>query len=511
MRRLFPLVCVAIALFAMASAAQRPLVNTKFRRLPADKIEPLPPVPPNIVLIVLDDIGVDKIAEYGEGPPGAVPPCTPNFDAFARSGMMFRRAYANPVCSPTRATILTGRYSYRTGLGLAIVPTSPTIGLSVRYETLLPEILTDYETAAVGKWHLTGVDDTVFPGAGLQHPLNSGFGFYAGSMYNLNDDPVACGASCVPPACVGPFDYSNWVKTAAGVGGMLEQSCTTSYATTDTTDDAIDRIQSMEGPWFLYIGYNAAHVPIHDPPAGLCHPAGTCLNQNCPSDPTGSLPERYNAAVEALDVEFGRLIAAIDQADPRAYVIVVGDNGTAVGASEGVPGGCFDPDRSKGTFYEGGVRVPLIIRGPTVPVDANDYLVNTTDLYATVADLAGVPSSAEDSVSLAPYFAGTTSTIRRFVYSEGFFPNQETPDHPSTTAFGPAAHIRAMRDGRYKLIRFTDITGFEDEELYDLWTDPCESIDLCPGVAPCDILTLSPDAAAAYTRLQAQMVMRGVY
>lgn len=123
---------------------------------------------PNLALVVLDDVGVDRLAVYGETPTGSRPACTPNLDALAAEGLLFRRAYANPLCSSTRAQILTGRHGFRTGIGGLITSSGEGPGLSLRERTL-PELLAFHDSAAIGKWHLA-------PPAkeGLQHPLRSG-------------------------------------------------------------------------------------------------------------------------------------------------------------------------------------------------------------------------------------------------------------------------------------------------------------------------------------------------
>ena len=476
-----------------------------------DTIWPLLPRPrPNIVLIMLDDIGIDKIASYQFTPPGATAPCTPNIDKLAAQGMRFTNAYANPVCSPTRAMLLTGRYAFRTGIGLAIVPGTSTVGLSVDYETTLPEILNGYTSSYIGKWHLSSDDETAGNRQGLQHPLDSGFDFYAGAMFNPDDPPVNC-TGCAVPNCGSPLGCSNWVKTVDNGSGTLIQQCTNKYATSDTVDDAIARLRTTPRPFYMQVSVASAHPPLHDPPSTLCHPPGTCSVQNCPAPSGGTVPERFNAMVEAADVEIGRLIRAVRHTDPFAYIILVGDNGTLSLAAEGQSGQCFDTNRSKGTLYEGGVRVPFIVTGPGVAVSENPNLVSVCDLYATIADLTRNPNTADDSVSILPYLRGNMTPLRQTVYSEGFFPNQTTPDHPTTAPFAPAAHIRMVRNTRYKLIRFTDIGGFEDEEFYDLLADPCETTDLCPGVAPCDALQLTPGERLNYVRLVAEMSQLGVF
>jgi arylsulfatase A-like enzyme len=168
--------------------------------------------------------------------------------------------------------------------------------------------------------------------------------------------------------------------------------------------------------------------------------------------------------IARLDQEIGRLLANLDaETLENTVVIFVGDNGTT-GNSIDPP---FHPDRAKFTVYEGGVRVPLIIAGPGVPRGrASSALVNTTDLYATIAELAGarVPSDRPvDSVSLLPYLEDpSTPSLREWVYADQFY-----------SEHGVDTGGYAVRDDRYKLIEFRN-----RPELYDLLSDPAESNDL---------------------------------
>ena len=104
---------------------------------------------PNIVLIVLDDMGVDKVGAYMEGPIGLAPPCTPNLDSLAAGGVLFRNVWTNPVCSPSRAQLLTGLHSFRNGVGMGVPPDGSQLGLDVHAHPMLPRVLTGYDSSAV--------------------------------------------------------------------------------------------------------------------------------------------------------------------------------------------------------------------------------------------------------------------------------------------------------------------------------------------------------------------------
>lgn len=418
--------------------------------LPSHAGGPVVARPPNLVLIVADDVGVDLVGAYAEG---SAPPCTPNIDALAAQGMLFRNAWAAPLCSPSRAALLTGRYGFRTGIGTSVQPTEPGLGLA---EATLPELLVGYDSTSIGKWHLAG-------DLGALHPNLSGFASFAGAL-----------GAAVP-------SYTKWDKV---VDGTTLPS--TKYVTRDSVDDAIAAIQGMRPPWLLKVAFHASHSPWHNPPAGLCA-APTCPSTSCGNSfPATKVPEQVKAMTEVLDAELGRFLAVLDVVDPHAYVVFLGDNGTAKLASQPP----FLPEHAKGTLYEGGINVPLIVRGPGVRRAECRALVSCADLFATFAELAGVPSSAEDSVSLVPLFAQPDQALRRTVYAELFWPN-----HGDVSQ---ARHERAVRDRRYKLIRRSG----RPDELFDLLLDPFETTDLLPSP--------TPEEQRAYETLQAELDALGV-
>ena len=396
------------------------------------------------------------MAAYGEHPdPGR----TPVLDALAAEGVLFRHAWTNPVCSATRASILTGRYAFRTGIGSFLGYQDFT---DLRDDELsLADILpAGYATAAVGKWHLASVHDDP-----ARHPLRLGFDHHRGSLTNFPDhDPTA---------------YFSWPKNVDGVVGP----CST-YATTDTVDEALALIAQFGAPpeprpWFLWVAFNAPHKPYHAPPAHL---------HSYDLPPLGSDDPLYmRALTEAMDTEIGRLLTGLDPAvRANTLIVFVGDNGTAQSATTAP----FVPAHAKGSTYEGGVNVPLIIAGPGVVAGGEcTALVNTTDLFATVAGFVGVPSPAEDSVSLAPYLADPSAApLRAWVYTEWFQPD---------LAELASTHRRAVRDARFKLRRGDTLTTVQYEQLFDLAVDPFEQHDLLRAG------NLGPAALAARDQLRA--------
>jgi arylsulfatase A-like enzyme len=455
-----------------------------------------PTIPGNIVVIVMDDVGVDLVGAYEAyfqsiGRPPGTPANTPALDQLvAGQGLIFTNAWSCPSCSPARAQILTGRYPFRTGMGSTLkdmepVPSSNP-GLSLN-ERLLPELLhtATFDCVAVGKWHLADMDQLALD---LRHPLGSPagrwFDRYAGSLFNLSRPNGQTPGLSV---------YNDWLKAYAselvpglnpcGPGQPPCQLAITgpgvsNYATVDTTEDALAALGTLAEPWFLYVAYNACHEPVnHAIPSNM--PTASCGPYTPPTTTCfgGSPAADARCVMEALDLQMARLLCAIDPSDTT--VIVLGDNGTASPAV--LPP--YPPSHAKGTLYQGGVQVPLMIRSPYLTPNrvggATDVLVSTADLFATLCELGGVNMSAvtaEDSVSLVPYLAGHVRSLRSTVYAESFTPNF-TPD-PITggppTGYYCERHFQTIRNSRFKLIRRWNrdhqipTNVLMTEEFYDL-------------------------------------------
>ena len=417
-----------------------------------------PPRPGNVLLIVGDDLGCDMLGSFGQHP--AAPP-TPTLDMLAANGVSFVSTYTDPICSPSRAAMLTGRYGVRTGMGMPIEPSLPEFALP-QVEVTLPERLQELApwpvaASAIGKWHLNSALD------GPTSPNHQGFEFYQGTEGNLS-----FGQS-----------YTSYVKVLNGVYGQASQ-----YATSDQVDDALKRIGTMPEPWFLYLGFNASHKPFHAPPASLhSYPL---------AGPPSASPElHYRAAVQAMDTELGRLLASIDPIVlARTTIVFIGDNGS--------PNEAILPPtvagKNKGTLYEGGVHVPLIISGHRVeqPGSRCYELVNSVDLFPTVLELFGadstspLPSSKRiDGISLMPYLDQPLHpALRDWVFASRFTPN----------GFGPYTSLGYMlRTLRWKLIYRLG----QGELFFDMASAQGESHDLLSGP-----LTAEELAAFGYMKQQ---------
>lgn len=398
----------------------------------------------NVLVLIADDLGTDYIAAYAEGPDYGP---TPNIDALAAQGVLFRNAWANPMCSPTRACFNTGRHGYRTGVG------SPGSGSTLNLnEVTLPEALdasgSGYGHALFGKWHLGTGSPT--------YPNDSGWSHYSGMLSN-------------------PGSYFDWTRTVNGA-----QSQSTTYSTTQLVDDAITWISQQDQPWVCAVAFNAPHSPFHSPPAGL-------HTQDLSGNPSNQ--RRYRAMVEAMDTEIGRLIASLGAASGSTNIIFFGDNGTP-GQVSVAP---FVSSHAKGSAYEGGVNVPFIVSGPVVTAPNREVtaLVSVVDVFESISDLIATelapPIIRQDSVSFVPYLTDPEQpALRTHVYSERF--NGNNPDGNG---------FSLVRDDRFKLIRNYSQGGAVDEEMYDLGADPFETQDLLPG--------LSAEALSAYDELDAYM------
>ncbi|MCH2173030.1 sulfatase-like hydrolase/transferase [Myxococcota bacterium] len=410
----------------------------------------------NFLVIVADDVGVDKIAVYsrddlyGHAGEGASPGPTPTLDSLAAQGVLFRNAYANPVCSPTRAAMLTGRHGFRTGVG---TPLNSVLDTST---TILPEVLAGtHLNAAIGKWHLG-------PSGDADHPNVSGFSHFVGALGG------------------GLSAYDSWEKVTNG-STQLDWPV---YATTDNVDEALIAVATFgDDPWFLWLAFNAGHTPFHAPNDSSLH------SYTLSGNPNATPAEHYEAAVEAMDSEIARLLSGIpSDVLEDTTIIFLGDNGTPRQAVEAP----FIAGRAKSTVYEGGINVPFIVKSPHVPLahqgSESLALIHAVDVFATLTEIAGLASSTPDSVSFLPHLQNPTQgtlAARPYVYAETFRPN----------GFGPyTVEKRAVRNDRYKLIWRNGTY----QEMFDLELDPFEQTNLLSG-------TLDAQEQAAYDQLEGFM------
>lgn len=375
---------------------------------------------PNILFIIADDISKDALNGFSEG---SIKANTPNIDAIRTSGLSFNRFWSYPTCSPTRASILTGKYGYRTNVKWA----GDELALS---ETSLQKYISDqtnnsYSTAMVGKWHLSGGDASF-------NPEIFGIDYYAGLIRGEAQS------------------YYNWRLSENG-----SSSLEATYTTEKFTDLAINWIDQQDKPWFMWLAHNAPHTPFHVPPSEM-HSQG-----NLPAFVEGmdEIPY-YMAAIEAMDFQIGRLLNNFTP-EERANLLIIfmADNGTPNQVAQ-FP---YSTTTAKGSLYQGGINVPMFISGKGVSRTGNDdHLITSTDLFATISEIAGVKvDEINDSKSFKSLLS-QSSDIRNFQYAEK---DNGTIDN------------WAISNGTYKLIE--NANG--NKELFNLNNDPYEENNLLDG------------------------------
>ncbi len=396
--------------------------------------------PPNILLIIADDMGIDASPCYDFG---SEKPAMPTLEQLCRDGLVFDQVWATPMCSSTRATLLTGRYGFRTGLGAAVGNNTLDGGISLN-EVSIQQVLSqqapvNYATAVIGKWHLSDRSN-----GGADNPTNMGVDYYAGLLAGVHQD------------------YFNWQRTENGLTQPVSD-----YATTVFTNDALTWILQQQQPWFLWLAYTAPHDPFHLPPAGLHqHPELSGSQADINNNP---LPY-YLAMLEAMDHEIGWLLDSLpEDVRQNTVIIFLGDNGSP-GQVVQTP---YQPNRAKATLFEGGVHVPLVVAGAGVTRhgEREASLVNTTDLFATIAQLAGVSSTptATDSISFAPLFTTASQPQRQMAYTEFF--GADKPRQQRNQGW-------TIRDEQFKLMELNNGNRF----LYNLLTDPAEQTNLLDNI-----------------------------
>jgi arylsulfatase A-like enzyme len=398
---------------------------------------------------------------------------TPNLDRLAAEGMRFTQAYAScPVCSPTRASILTGRYPARVGVTDWIgahargkLIDAPYVDHLPLTETCLARPLREagYQTWHVGKWHL---------GEEAYWPERHGFDANVGGCH--------WGAP--------------WHGYFSPYGGLptLSDGPAGEYLTDRLTDEAIRLIRGSDGrPFFLNFWHYAVHIPIQAPAAdvarfeakaralGLDPAAGLVEGEAFPCEHKKDLrvvrrvvqsDSAYAAMIWNLDWNVGRLLAALDEAGQRdnTLVIFTSDNG-GLATSEGSPTSNLPLAEGKGWMYEGGTREPLLVRWPGVvaPRSVCDAVTTSPDFYPTLLEAAGLdpmPAQHCDGVSMMGALRGGAMPGREAIYWH--YP------HYGNQGGTPGCSLRA---GDYKLIEFFETGRLE---LYNLRTDEGEEHDL---------------------------------
>lgn len=389
------------------------------------------PAKPNFVVILADDLGYGDLGVYG-----AEQIQTPNLDAMADEGLRFTNFYANStICTPTRAALQTGRYAIRVGLDFVIPLDGPGSQKGMpSSEITLAEALkgAGYATAIVGKWHL-GHQDQFNP---TLHGYDTWFGVPYSNDYNNGNIPLYRDTQIIE----NPVD---------------QDTLTQRY-----TQEALNFIEENAGtPFFLYMPHTAPHVPLHVSPAFKGQsPAGL-----------------YGDVVQEMDWSVGQVLAKLKELglDQNTLVVFTSDNGPWIyqGADGGSPGPFYC---GKGSFYEGGVRVPFIARWPGMvqPGGVVDDLAVLFDLYPTLIRLAGAAVPADRVID--------AQDISGLLFGNGVRNDDEV-------IFSLNDNLRAIRAEDWKLLlAYSGGQAWMDEcgaapyplTLFNLREDPGETTNL---------------------------------
>jgi arylsulfatase A-like enzyme len=391
---------------------------------------------PNIVYILADDLGWKDVGFHGSDIK------TPNIDKLAKGGVVLEQFYAEPMCTPTRAALMTGRYPHRYGLQTGAIPSGAKYGLSTD-EWLLPQALKEagYMTVIVGKWHLGHADPKYWP-------RQRGFDYQYGPI-------------------LGEIDY--FTHSAHGTVDWYRNNKLVNekgYVTTLLGEDAVRLINEHDPktPLFLDLSFTAPHAPYQAPKEYLDKYKNI-------SDPSR---RAYAAMITAMDDEIGRVVAALDKRGMRDNTLIIfqSDNG---GPRSSMFTGEIDTSKitipsdngpyrgGKGTLYEGGSRVVALANWPghIKPGSTVDQPIHVVDMYPTLVSLAGASHNKSKPLD----GLNVWSTI-----------SENKPSPRKEVVYDIEPFRAALREGDWKLVWKAVLPS--RVELFDLATDPSEKTNL---------------------------------
>ena len=391
---------------------------------------------PNLVYIVADDLGWKDVGFHGSDIK------TPNLDKLAANGARLEQFYAQPMCTPTRACLMTGRYPLRYGLQTAVILSAHTYGLPTD-EWLLPQSLKEagYQTAIIGKWHLGHADPKYWP-------RQRGFDYQYGPL-------------------IGELDY--FTHKQHGVTDWFRNNKVVKekgYTTTLLGQDAVRLINHHDAvvPLYLYLTFNAPHTPYQAPHEYLEQYATI-------ADPSR---RAYAASITAMDDQIGRVVEALDQKGMRGNTLIMfqSDNGgtrNTMFAGEGdmskvkIPCDNGPYRDGKGSLYEGGTRVVALANWPghILAGTVVNEMIHVVDVYPTLAGLAGA----------------STAKCKPLDGLDVWLTISQGKPSPRTEIVYNVEPFRAgIRQGDWKLIWRTPLPSAP--ELYNLAQDPSEKTNV---------------------------------
>ncbi|WP_420149298.1 sulfatase [Spirosoma sp.] len=398
-----------------------------------------PTAPPNIIIILADDLGWSELGCYRNRDEGAHFNETPHLDRLAGAGMRFTQAYATaPVCTPTRIALMTGQHPARVGI-TDYLDAKDEKFLSPDYVTLNEQLQkAGYHSGLIGKWHLTG-DYTKKKGEPAKHGW----------------DEVICSET----GYIANGDYFHPYFFMPDVPAKTEGE----YLTDRLNAEAIDFIKRNQAkPFFLYLSHYAVHTKLAGKPGNVAkykQKPGAGTNRNNPE---------LAAMLESIDEGVGQIVATLNELNltNNTLILFTSDNGGESNVTSNAPlrGG-------KSELYEGGIREPFIACWPGVikPGAVSTQVINTLDVYPTLLELASVKPATNlvlDGLSVAPLLIGTRPTTSRTLYWHYPLPKPH---------FLGGRSAGAIRSGDFKLIEYFDNGQIQ---LFNLADDVGEQTDL---------------------------------
>ncbi|MGQ0567248.1 MAG: arylsulfatase B [Gemmobacter sp.] len=389
---------------------------------------------PNIVYIVADDLGFADLGYRGSDV------LTPHIDALANGGVKLQQFYTQPLCTPTRAALMTGRYPLRYGLQLGVIPSGAVYGLATD-ELTLPQVLkgAGYRTAMIGKWHLGHGNKAMWP---RQRGFDSFYGALVGEIDHFKHTA---------------HGMTDWYRD----NDLLEEP---GYDTELFGTEAVNIIDGHDGeaPLFLYLAFTAPHTPFQAPQAYIDRFPGIADENR----------RTYAAMIAAMDDQIGAVIAALDRRGLREDTLIIfhSDNGGTTSkmfVGEGAVTGELPPNNSplrdgKGSLYEGGTRVGALANWPgRIAPGTSEGLMHVVDMLPTLAALTSADLAAAKPLDGIDVWQALGS-------------GQASPRQDLVYNVEPGNG--AVRDGNWKLVWTATLPPLV--ELFDLGADPGETTDL---------------------------------